>query len=167
MFPKVNFIHFFHFSDENQNHFRYLAAANEKSEWVWSFFFKFAVFGYLVNNVSMCAVPAFLCYWRGQSFDVEYLYHPFKVLLPWNQSTLIGYLAEVFYGTFLCEVFIVATGSVLCLFMSMSWHHEAFLFMFRHSTQKLENSKNARNNETVVCDLIHFHMMVKEWVSTW
>lgn len=85
--------------------------------------------------------------------------------MPWNQSTLIGYLAEVFYGTFLCEVFIVATGSVLCLFMSMSWHHEAFFFMFRYSVRKLDKPETNNNNKKIIFDLVRFHMMVKEWVS--
>ncbi|XP_031634736.1 odorant receptor 42b-like [Contarinia nasturtii] len=150
-------------ANEKKDHFRYLVAANTKSEWVWSFFFKFAVFGYLVNNVSMCAFPAILCWKRGQGFDVKYLYHPFKVLLPWKQSTLFGYLAEVFYGTFLCEVFIVATGSVLCLFMSMSWHHEAFLYIFRHSTRKLELIRDEKHANDIVCNLVRFHIVVKEW----
>lgn len=77
----VNFVIIFRiFQDKNKKHFHYLMAANNQTEWLWSFFFKFAVFGYLLNNVSMCAVPAFLCYWRGQSFDTNLLYHPFKVL---------------------------------------------------------------------------------------
>lgn len=99
---------------------------------------------------------------RCFQFVCHFVYYvKIHLRLPWNQSTLFGYLAEVFYGTFLCEVFIVATGSVLCLFMSMSWHHEAFYFMFRHSIRKLDSPVN-QDNEKIVSDLVRFHIMAKE-----
>lgn len=82
-----------------------------------------------------------------------------KIVVPWNQTTLSGYLAEDFYIFFWGGAFFVATGTVLLLFISICIYHTAFRKMFEHSIDKFnQNSSLRQYDEQFVFDLMRFHI---------
>lgn len=86
-----------------------------------------------------------------------------KVIFPWNQATLAGYLAEDFYIIFVAVVFGFVAGMILLLFISICIYHLAFYKMFEHSINKWnQNINEHQNDEQFIFDLIRFHIEVKE-----
>lgn len=66
--------------DENEDSFKFLVEANEKSEWLWQFYFKFMIIT-CSNTAFLSALSAFTCYFKYGKFDGQFLYHPYKVVL--------------------------------------------------------------------------------------
>lgn len=66
--------------DANEDSFNFLMQANEKSEWLWKFYFKFMIIT-CSNTAFLSALSAFTCYFKYGKFDEKFLYHPYKVVL--------------------------------------------------------------------------------------
>lgn len=86
--------------------------------------------------------------------------------LPWNQTTPLGYLAEICFQMLCGEAYLTFNGSVILLFISMCLYHQAFYKMFQYSMRKMNQPPDEGQQDTkgVLCNFIRFHISVKEWV---
>lgn len=66
--------------DENDKSFRFLMEASNQSEWIWRIYVKYWIGGFLLNLVSLTMTSLLVCWTTGQAFDVNKLYHPYKVV---------------------------------------------------------------------------------------
>lgn len=81
--------------------------------------------------------------------------------LPWNQDTPFGYFCEICLGIFWSEDYFIANGTLLLLFISMSWHHRAFYEIFQQSVQKAEEYVSDQQKLDAFCKIVCFHNSVK------
>lgn len=58
----------------------FLVHANETSEWIWQFYFKFMATG-VISTIIFVLISIYLCWLSHDMVDATYLYHPFKVML--------------------------------------------------------------------------------------
>lgn len=82
--------------------------------------------------------------------------------LPWDQETFLGYIGEMVVSMICMEGYLIDNGALLLLFISMCLHHQAFYRMFRNSLCKLNRPDKRRNDKEHLCNLIRFHISVKE-----
>lgn len=92
----------------------------------------------------------------------QHLLSMFDFSLPWDQSTLVGYFAEIFCVWHNGQVYLLAVGAVILFLISICYHHHAFYQIFKHSVDKINNFDENRKHEDVLRNLIRFHMLVKE-----
>lgn len=85
--------------------------------------------------------------------------------LPFDRTDLIGYFVEVCYEVVTTYAYFVCNGSMLLLFFSICWHHQAFSQMFHHFLHSRNRRNKKRNDDEFLCHLIRFHISVKEWVK--
>lgn len=75
--------------------------------------------------------------------------------VPWNQTTLIGYLGEEFTILSGGGAYMVGLGVVLLLFVSICMHHQTFCKIFEHMIDESNcREKENRNDERFLCDLM-------------
>lgn len=147
------------------NSFHFLGEANRKSEWIWKMYAIFAVFTLLNIIVSSIASIVF-CWMKYGVFDTNQLYTTFTFSLPWDQTTKLGYFMEMICDLIFGEFYLLGNGAFLLLFISICLYHLAFYKRFKYSISKLSQSENPGNDKKLLCDLIQFHNMVKEWVKS-
>ena len=82
--------------------------------------------------------------------------------LPWNQETLIGYIAETGVCTIDFGFYLLLNGTVLMLFVSLTWILQSFSKMYRHTANKLNKSDANQNDEEILCNMIDFQNMTRE-----
>lgn len=88
--------------------------------------------------------------------------------LPWDQSSVVGYLGEVFHITIATKVYLIVNGVPLMLFISICTQHRAFYPIFKHSIDKwnardkIQQIQHHRDGKKFICGLIRFHLSVKE-----
>lgn len=82
--------------------------------------------------------------------------------LPWDQSTLFGYVLEMFVVIYEGQTYMISNGVFLLFFISICCHHQAFYRMFKHSMTKLDHHDANRNDKRFLCDVIRFHASVRE-----
>lgn len=80
------FVHFknnseiFHVNlDAKENLFRFLAKANNKSQWIWSIYSKF-VMASIMNLVTMCSASAIVCWMNYKMFVPKCIYRPYRTM---------------------------------------------------------------------------------------
>lgn len=148
---------------------------------------KFMICGFTIVHGTIAVICLLACWLIRGDFDPHYSYHPYKVVLvlnssvwnanfgnyflifykyfhfrfPWDQQTLIGYLAEIFLVIYIAGFYVVINGLFITLFISMCLQHSAFYKMFRHFVQKLDDPGKNRDNEELICKLIEFHTTTK------
>lgn len=83
--------------------------------------------------------------------------------LPWDQETFIGYIAEIICIVVTDEGYLLTSGSILLLYISMCLHHRAFYEMFRHLLRTREHQNRVKNQLEWIYDVIRFHSSVKWW----
>lgn len=107
----------------------------------------------------------FSCFF-GQNFDSIRLKCSTELWssssLPWNQNTPVGYFFEICYDITTGETYLIS-GSGILLFISLCQFHHAFLKMLQHSLRQLDHPDKTRNDKQFLCELIRFHVSVKEW----
>lgn len=177
-------------SSKNEKSFEFLVAANDQSEWMWRIYFKCMICAFIATAGMGCASVMF-CSIVKDEFDVNHLHHEVRVMwvnqillnfpsefmkwnrkwmiflfsLPWDHRTPLGYFGELLIGKIMGKSNMLANGSMLLLFISICWHHQAFSQIFRHSVQNWSISDKNRNDAQILCDLIRFHISGKEWVQ--
>lgn len=77
--------------------------------------------------------------------------------LPWNQTTYLGYFAELLLLIPLAYGYMIINGTFLLLFISICMHHQAFHKMFKQSTNRTDKC-----DSKFLCDLMRFHVLAKE-----
>lgn len=65
--------------DLSEDAFRFLLTANDTSEWIWRAFSKLMFYA-LISIPIASGGSVVLCYMLRDNFDVNYLYHPFKLM---------------------------------------------------------------------------------------
>lgn len=65
--------------DENDDTYVFLVRADERSEWMWPFYLKFALFSF-INAIFSAASSVFVCWRATGGFDEKLLYHPFRLM---------------------------------------------------------------------------------------
>lgn len=81
--------------------------------------------------------------------------------LPWNQSTLIGYICELIYDTIGTEAYVLAASFVL-LFVSTCLHNQAFFQVFQHYLRSLNHHDGSSKGNELLRQIIRFHISAKE-----
>lgn len=170
--------------DKNADSFRFLAQANNVSEWMWKIYFWCMIcifFGTLTIYMSF----VLYCWLTHGRIIIDHLYRPFKVMLvillyrtqnlsewietffcvlyslPWNQNTPFGYVGESSFVIASAEAFCIGNGSTFLLFISICIHHHAFYKIYKYSINKCKNNGN-HCDEKLLCNLIRFHISIKE-----
>ena len=83
--------------------------------------------------------------------------------MPWDQTTVVGYLCKLIFSISVAEVFFLFRGSLVLLYISMCLQHQAFYKRFRYSLQNLANEN--RNDQEFLSDLIQFLNATRTWFS--
>lgn len=81
-------------------------AANEQSEWVWPFYGKLVLFGYILGNITISIASVIFVRLMTGTFDVEYMYHEFRIMYVRRRVVL-----EI--------VHLISTSLFLCLQCAM------------------------------------------------
>lgn len=68
----------------DENSYRYLALASNKSDTFWMYYIKYILSGFAINSVAMAITSVWFCRLLNGQFDVEYLYHPHKLVYVSN-----------------------------------------------------------------------------------
>lgn len=170
---------------------RFLIEANEKSEWLWRFYFKYMTVAGANTSMMFVLSIAVDCWINGNEFNTKNLFHAFKLVLvstslpseeivrqiiissyisrfyslPWNQSTPLGYFGEFCFSIGNGLLFLFGNGIFLVLFISMCWYHVAFSKRFQYSVQQLDHLDrfgNCVKPKALLCDIIRFHVLIKK-----
>lgn len=70
MFPKP---------DKNSDSFRFLARANNTSEWIWNIYMKYSVVS-VVGLAVMSTASVFICWVLHGHFNSDSVYHPIEIV---------------------------------------------------------------------------------------
>lgn len=68
------------FADKNDQSFRYLAQANNKSEWMWTFYMKYVIVGFMICNINTAMTSMMISWLHNGNIDIDHLYYPYKVM---------------------------------------------------------------------------------------
>lgn len=105
--------------------------------------------------------PERMCTWLKLNFrETHRKYKTFDDIhfsLPWNQSTYLGYFAEILFHSITSYGYGISIGTPLLLFISLCFHHQAFSKMFKHSIDESE-----KYDAKLLCDFIRFHISAKK-----
>lgn len=82
--------------------------------------------------------------------------------MPWNQSTIFGYFAELSFGILTAEAYLIAIGSLLLLFISLCQHFQGFSQMYQLLLDEFECPTDMQITNQRLCKLIKSHVTVKE-----
>lgn len=86
----------------------------------------------------------------------------FHYSLPWNQSTYLGYFAEMTFDAVNYESYLLVNGVILLFFMFMCYHHQAFYEIFKRSIAEIDCCYDGINfSKKNLCDFIEFHISIK------
>lgn len=81
---------------------------------------------------------------------------------PWNQTTIIGYFAELSFGVLSAESYLIAIGSLVLLFISLCQHFHGFSQMYQLLLDEFNCPTDERITQQRLCKLIKSHVSVKE-----
>lgn len=152
------------------------------SEWMWKIYLKFLIPNVIVMNQF---VAPLITIFHNDNRDVENFFHPLPMVwvyfisnvfadlksfiskwsffinlkssLPWNQTTYLGYFAELILLIPLAYGYMIINGTFLLLFISICMHHQVFYKMFKHSTDGMKKC-----NRKFLCDSMRFHILAKK-----
>lgn len=82
--------------------------------------------------------------------------------VPWDETTLLGYIAEENFVCYCGTTFMVASGVTLLLFISICFHLRAFYEMFDFSIYEWNHLDMHENDEEFILKLVRFHVLVKK-----
>ncbi|XP_031624982.1 odorant receptor 63a-like [Contarinia nasturtii] len=140
----------------------FLEHANNKSELFWRIFFKYVMIGYFISLTLEATIPVLSNWSTEESFNAEYLYNAYRLVLPWNQTTPLGYFGEMCFVQIFAQCYLIFNGAVIILFISLSWYHQAFYKMFYHSMQQFGDPERGQYDKEILCNLICFHTKIKD-----
>lgn len=82
--------------------------------------------------------------------------------LPWDQNTVIGYIADICTVIFCTESYFICNGVFLMLFISLCLNYCAFLEMYQNTLRALDHPNKEHDKNEFMKNLITFHSTVKE-----
>lgn len=65
---------------ENDDSLLFLAHANRKSEWICQIYYKYVTGGFVAFTWLTCAVSILVCWIINSNFDVDHVFHPYRVM---------------------------------------------------------------------------------------
>lgn len=165
----------------------FMIRANSWSEWIWPWAGKLVVF-YSCCNVAVSIGSVSYCWFTYGYITSDRVFHSMNfmlvipqnvsgnqqnsimiflcVRLPWNQTTLHGYLGEAGSITIFGDVYASECFTLLMFFVSICLHHQAFYKMFKHWIDQRNRQERNNSDEVFLCDLIRFHIMIKAYVMS-
>lgn len=60
--------------------FQFIAKANQKSEWMWSAYFKIIMGGVFVVKIVLSSFSAVICWMQYKEFNSKCVYRPYKMV---------------------------------------------------------------------------------------
>lgn len=79
---------------------------------------------------------------------------------------MIGYFGEMLILILISEVYLLISGVLLLLFISMCIHHRTFYEILKRSVDKWnDNISISTDDKQFLCNLIRFHVSSKEYVE--
>lgn len=86
----------------------------------------------------------------------------FSNSLPWDQSTPIGYFAEICYDIFVSQSYLIFNGAFLILFVSLCYHFRTFDEMNEHLIEKISDSAQMiKANRKILCTAVDFQCTIR------
>lgn len=65
------------FTDKFKDYFEFLTKINDKSEWMWNFYYKYVVCVFIINVFTMATISVVIGYLLNGDFDATHAYHLF------------------------------------------------------------------------------------------
>lgn len=84
--------------------------------------------------------------------------------MPWNQQTPSGYFYELIFDFIVASSYLFSSNFMFIVFISICWFYPAFSKKFQYFVRKIDQCKDNQRKKVLLCNLIRFHVMVKEWV---
>lgn len=103
--------------------------------------------------------------WFDLQFDLKFnLQFDLYASLPWNQRTLIGWIALNIFSCFAALFYLIINYSFLAFFIGICEHHHAFFKSFKVSIGQLDEyfGSNVNKTKSKLVELIHFHILARE-----
>lgn len=99
--------------------------------------------------------PYSFVYVNEVGITISFIKFNISCSLPWNQSTILGWLGETIYSLIVCVSFLTLNYGVLSLFMAIGEFHQSFQLHF----QQILTAEDARlrHLKTKIRDSIRFH----------
>lgn len=88
--------------------------------------------------------------------------------LPWNQRTLLGWIALNIFSAGAAPFYLIINYSFLAFFIGICEHHRVFSEFFGVLVNELndENNMNATQSKEFLVELIYFNNMARKYVYT-
>lgn len=109
------------------------------------------------------------CYLQDQLSDEHpaCLDIPYRYVLPWDQTTLLGYLPTYVYLTLFSAAYFLLNAMFLSAFVVITLQFDSLRIHFEHilfglKTINEKDFNHAVNVKKVLCDAIRFHILMKE-----
>lgn len=81
--------------------------------------------------------------------------------LPWNQRTLIGWVAEVIFSLLAVLSFFIPNFAFVTFYIAIGELYSAFLSLFCVKMDKISHTKGDSQVKHLICELINFHILAK------
>lgn len=100
--------------------------------------------------------------------DINILYRPHRLVLPWNQQTIFGWMAEMTFSIILVIGYLTTNPAFLGLFISFCEYNRAFYEIFHNQFDVINGSaksterKHNHKVKILIIEAIKFHISVKE-----
>ncbi|XP_031632738.1 odorant receptor 67a-like [Contarinia nasturtii] len=150
-------------TDKDEDSFQFLERANDKCEWLLKFYFTrvFSIqwFFHLLTGIG----SLLFCMYLDGELNRDHLYEPFHFVLPWNQTTPLGYCGQLSVTLLYFISYFTLNGAFFLIFISMCFHHEAFYEMFQHKLRKLNHPDENGNKKKLLCKIIQFQISIRNW----
>lgn len=165
--------------------------ANENSERIWYYHFRFVIGGFTVSTTIICIGAMLFCILTSRPLDIRFVYlrwvstylliyqwnfigrflpiFEFHIYfsLPWNQQTHLGYIAMSCLSITSGQLYLIFNGAFLLLFLSLYFNHRAFIKIFHSMSVKLDHSNRDQSFEQTLCEMVKFHSSFKRFVKQW
>lgn len=91
---------------------------------------------------------------------ILFLYHS----LPWDQTSLFGYVGEIIYDIAIAVAYIIAI-SFIVFFIALCQHYHAFYQIYERLVRKLDNCNGIKEKNVRLCSAIRFHISVLKYTN--
>lgn len=84
---------------------------------------------------------------------------------PWDQTTPIGYFAEVCFAVLNNQVILTVDNQVLLIFVFMCKNYFAFAEMYANFIDEFDWTQGMQKSSDSIRKLVDFHSDIKRWVK--
>lgn len=136
--------------------------ADAKAQVITTFLTKSLILGWIPSGILLSITSVIISLVQNVYIDVKTLHTQYKLVLPWNQLTLIGWSFETAFSLLAgCSYFLI-NSTFISFFIGLCLYHEAFLNHIREMVGKIKNDdvKTAQsyyNVKSLLVNIIRFH----------